>query len=78
MTKEDKITKEKADIYCKALRDVLTDLTHDRNGSSYFRNLKFYLPNLTQKMYRENERSIFEYLAKIAKRHFRKHLAEML
>ena len=73
-----KISKDKAEIYYKALRDVLTDLTYDRNGSSYFRNLKYYLPNLTQRMYRENERSIFEYLAKIAKRNFRKHLAEML
>jgi len=73
-----KITKDKAEIYYKALRDVLTDLTHDRDGSSYFRNLKFYIPALTQKTYREQERSIFEYLAKVAKRRFRKHLTEIL
>lgn len=73
-----KITREKADIYYKALRDVLYDLTLENNGSSYFRNLRYYLPDLTQKMYRDNERSIFEYLAKVAKRRFRKHLSEML
>lgn len=73
-----KLTQEKANIYYKALRDVLTDLTLEKNGSSYFRNLKYYIPNLTQKIYRERERSIFEYLAKVAKRHFRKHLTELL
>jgi hypothetical protein len=73
-----KITQEKAEIYYKALRDVLTDLTGDKNGSSYFRNLKYYLPDLTQRMYREKERSIFEYLAKVAKRRFRRSLSQML
>jgi len=73
-----KITMEKAEIYHKALRDVLVDLTQEKNGSSYFRNLKYYLPELSQKRYRQQERSIFEYLAKLAKRDYRKYLTEML
>jgi hypothetical protein len=73
-----KITQEKANIYRNALRDVLNDLLQRRNGSSYFRHLKSYLPELTQKQYRDEERSIFEYLAKIAKREFRKKLSQLL
>jgi hypothetical protein len=69
---------DKAHIYHKALRDVLFDLLQKRDNSSYYRNLKYYLPNLTQTGYRKQERSIFEYLAKLAKKEFRKHLNEML
>lgn len=73
-----KISSEKAAIYQHALKDVLYDLLQRRNGSSYFRHLKSYIPHLTQKQYREQERSVFEYLAKIAKREFRKKLSQLL
>jgi hypothetical protein len=73
-----KLAPEKADIYHKALRDVLYDLIQKRDTSSYYRNLKFYIKDLTQKEYRQQERSVFEYLAKLAKKEFRKYLVEML
>lgn len=73
-----KLDSEKAVIYEKALRDVLFDLIQRKDNSSYFRNLKYYLPDLTQQDYRLKERSVFEYLAKVAKREFRRHLKEML
>jgi len=73
-----KLSSEKAAIYHRALRDVLYDLIQKRDTSSYYRNLKFYLSHLTQKEYRHSDRSVFEYLAKLAKKEFRKHLAEML
>ena len=76
--KAGKIEKNKAEIYQKALRDVLYDLIQKKDSSSYFRNLQFYLPELTQRDYRQNERSVFEYLAKVAKRDFRKHLEELI
>jgi hypothetical protein len=73
-----KLAPSKAQIYHRALRDVLFDLLQKKDNSSYYRNLKYYLPDLTQKGYRQQERSIFEYLAKLAKKEFRKHLHEML
>ncbi|HOT95947.1 MAG TPA: hypothetical protein PLN61_11495 [bacterium] len=73
-----KLALDKARIYHRALRDVLYDLIQKRDTSSYYRNLKFYIPELTQKEYRQRERSVFEYLAKLAKKEFRKYLCEML
>ncbi|MBN1997469.1 hypothetical protein JW935_07960, partial [candidate division KSB1 bacterium] len=73
-----KLSAEKASIYKRALKDVLYDLIQKKDNSSYFRNLKYYLPALTQREYRQFERSIFEYLAKVAKREFRKYLKELL
>ena len=73
-----KLPEDKAAIYHRALRDVLYDLIQKRDTSSYYRNLKFYMPELTQKEYRQQERSVFEYLAKLAKKEFRKYLCEML
>lgn len=69
-----KLQVDKADIYNKALKDVLYDLIQKKDNSSYFRNLKHYLPELTQQDYRSHERSVFEYLAKVAKREFRGYL----
>ncbi len=73
-----KLPLDKAHIYHRALRDVLYDLIQKRDTSSYYRNLKFYIPELTQREYRQQERSVFEYLAKLAKKEFRKYLCEML
>ncbi|NOY60114.1 MAG: hypothetical protein GXO75_14460 [Calditrichaeota bacterium] len=72
-----KLSTDKAQIYNNALRDVLFDLIQKKDNSSYFRNLKYYLPELTQREYRQEERSVFEYLAKVAKKEFRKHLKEL-
>ena len=76
--RSNKLDSQRADIYAKALRDVLNDLIQKKDNSSYFRNLRHYIPQLTQKEYRQNERSVFEYLAKVAKKEFRKHLKELL
>jgi len=76
--KSGKITPSKAKIYNFALHDVLYDLLHKKDSSSYYRNLKYYLPQLTQIQYRKEERTIFEYLAKVAKKNFRSHLKELL
>ncbi len=73
-----KLNTDKAVIYHQALRDVLYDLIQKRDTSSYYKNLKFYISGLTQKEYRQQERSVFEYLAKLAKKEFRKYLCEML
>jgi len=76
--KSGKITPSKAQIYNFALHDVLFDLLHKKDSSSYYRNLKYYLPHLTQMQYRKEERTVFEYLAKVAKKNFRNHLKELL
>jgi len=76
--RSNKLDQQRADIYAKALRDVLNDLIQKKDNSSYYRNLRHYLPDLTQRDYRQNERSVFEYLAKVAKKEFRKHLKELL
>jgi hypothetical protein len=73
-----KLGEEKAAIYCDALVDVLDDLVDDRRPDSYFRLLKDRIPNLTQKQYRREERTIFEYLAKVAKKEFRQQLRVLL
>ncbi|RPI03921.1 MAG: hypothetical protein EHM72_00150 [Calditrichaeota bacterium] len=73
-----KLDEKRADIYSRALRDVLNDLIQKKDNSSYFRNLRHYLPDLTQRDYRQNERSVFEYLAKVAKKEFRRQLKELL
>lgn len=76
--RSNKLDTQRAEIYAKALRDVLNDLIQKKDNSSYYRNLRHYLPELTQREYRQNERSVFEYLAKVAKKEFRKHLKELL
>ncbi len=73
-----KLSQDRARIYSMALRDVLFDLLQKKDSSSYYRNLKYYLPDLTQSDYRKNERTIFEYLAKVAKKNFRNHLKALL
>jgi len=73
-----KITQEKADIYFQAIKDFIQDLTHAKECESNFRYLKRYLPNLTQQNYRDEERSIFEYLVKITKKSLRKKLKDLL
>ena len=73
-----KISREKGDIYYKTLADVLEDITHSKKVESYFRHLRKYLPELTQRRYRQEERTIFEYLGKLTKKWFREHLIDLL
>ena len=76
--KKNKITPEKADVYCRAIVDFVNELTQGKETDSNFRYLKRYIPELTQQQYREKERSIFEYLVKITKKSLRKKLKELL
>ncbi|MDZ7271350.1 MAG: hypothetical protein ONB17_07020 [candidate division KSB1 bacterium] len=73
-----KLGEEKAAIYCDALVDVLDDMVEERRPDSYFRLLKDRMPTLTQKQYRQQERTVFEYLAKVAKKEFRQQLRALL
>lgn len=73
-----KITPEKAEIYCKAIVDFVNELTQGKETDSNFRYLRRYIPELSQQQYREEERSIFEYLVKITKKSLRKKLKELL
>ncbi|MDZ7304829.1 MAG: hypothetical protein ONB44_22095 [candidate division KSB1 bacterium] len=73
-----KISPEKGEIYYKTLADVLDDITHSKKIESYFRHLRKYIPDLTQRRYREEERTIFEYLGKLTKKWFRDLLKDLL
>ena len=73
-----KISLEKGDIYYSTLADVLDDITHSKKIESYFRHLRKYMPELTQKQYRREERTIFEYLGKLTKKWFREYLKDLL
>ena len=73
-----KITPQKANIYCMAIFDFITELTQDNDTDSNFKYLKRYIPELTQRSYREQERSIFEYLVKVTKKSLRNKLKELL
>lgn len=73
-----KIAPEKGEIYYKTLADVLEDITHSKKIESYFRHLRKYMPDLTQRRYRQEERTIFEYLGKLTKKWFREYLKDLL
>jgi hypothetical protein len=73
-----KITPQKANIYCMAISDFITELTQDQDTDSNYKYLKRYIPGLTQKSYREQERSIFEYLVKVTKKSLIKKLKKLL
>lgn len=73
-----KITTDKGDVYFRTLADVLDDITHSKKIESYFRHLRKYMPELTQRRYRDEERTIFEYLGKLTKKWFRELLTDML
>ena len=76
--KKNKLNRQKADIYFKAINDFVQDLTHAKECESNFRYLKRYIPDLTQQIYRDEERSIFEYLVKVTKKSLRKKLKDLL
>jgi hypothetical protein len=73
-----KVSPEKGEIYFKTLADVLEDITHSKKIESYFRHLRKYIPDLTQRRYRDEERTIFEYLGKLTKKWFRELLKDLL
>ncbi|MCG3158840.1 MAG: hypothetical protein DKINENOH_05484 [bacterium] len=73
-----KISEEKGEVYYRTLADVLEDITHSKKIESYFRHLRKYMPDLTQRRYRQEERTIFEYLGKLTKKWFREYLKELL
>ena len=61
-----------------AITDFVNELTHDKETDSNFKYLKRYIPDITQKLYREQERSIFEYLVKVTKKSLRNKLKKLL
>lgn len=73
-----KIDNDKGDIYYRTLADVLEDITHSKKIESYFRHLRKYMTELTQRRYRQEERTIFEYLGKLTKKWFREYLKDLL
>lgn len=73
-----KIVTEKGEIYYKTLADVLDDITHSKKIESYFHHLRKLMPDLTQRRYRQEERTIFEYLGKLTKKWFREYLEDLL
>ncbi len=73
-----KITPEKANVYIQAISAFIIEFTQDKTTDSNFQYLNRYLPTLTQKTYREQERSIFEYLVKVTKKTLRNKLKELL
>jgi len=73
-----KISQEKGNIYYKALAEILEDISHGKKYDSYFKHLRRYMPELTQRAYRTKERTIFEYLGKLIKKWFKESLIELL
>jgi hypothetical protein len=73
-----KLTIAKGEIYYRTLSDVLDDITHSKKIESYFRQLRKYMPDLTQRRYRQEERTIFEYLGKLTKKWYREQLKDLL
>jgi hypothetical protein len=73
-----KISQKKGAIYFQALADILEDISQGKKYDSYFKHLRRYMPELTQKQYRTQERTIFEYLGKLIKKWFRESLSELL
>ena len=75
---KNKLDNNKASIYFKAISDFVQDLTHEKECDSNFKYLKRYIPHLSQQIYRDEERSIFEYLIKVTRKSLRKKLKELL
>ena len=73
-----KISAERGLIYYQALADILDDISQGKKYDSYFKHLRRYMPELTQRAYRTEERTIFEYLGKLIKKWFRESLLELL
>lgn len=75
---KNKISSPKAEIYLATITDYINDLASGKNTDSNFSYLCRHLPGLSQRQYREEERSIFEYLVKLAKNKLIKKLQTLL
>lgn len=75
---KNKLRNEKAQIYLNSIKDLVTDLASGKSTESNFSYLIRYLPAMTQRQYRDEERSIFEYLVKLAKNSLVKKLQVLL
>lgn len=73
-----KISEKKGHVYFQALAEILEDISHGKKYDSYYKHLRRYMPDLTQRNYRTQERTIFEYLGKLIKKWFRDSLIELL
>lgn len=73
-----KISLNKGNIYYQALAEILEDISQGKKYDSYYKHLRRYMPDLTQRNYRTQERTIFEYLGKLIKKWFRESLIELL
>lgn len=69
---------EQASIYLRALNDLLDDMTHSEKTKSHFKQLRFYIPQLTTERYRKEHRTIFEYLARWAVKFYRQELKNLM
>ena len=76
--RKNKITEQKAKIYLTTISDLITDLASGKSIESNFTYLTRYIPEMSQRQYREDERSIFEYLVKLAKNALIKKLETLL
>ncbi len=74
----EKFSQNKGAIYHKALADFLNDFSDGKKRDSYYSLLKRYWPQLSQKTYRAEERSTFEYLCKLVAKLFRRSLKHLL
>ncbi len=73
-----KISQKKGNIYFLALAEILEDISQGKKYDSYYKHLRRYMIDLTQRNYRTQERTIFEYLGKLIKKWFRDSLIELL
>ncbi|MBN1351039.1 hypothetical protein JXJ21_16580, partial [candidate division KSB1 bacterium] len=75
---KNKLDSQKATIYLNSITDMINDLAGGKETESNFSYLKRHIPNLTQQQYRQDERSIFEYLVKLTKNDLIKNLKALL
>lgn len=76
--KKNKLKQKKAQIYLSTVSDLVQDLAGGKDTESNFSYLKRHIPNLSQVQYRQQERSIFEYLVKLTKNELIKKLKALL
>jgi len=76
--KKNKLDQKKAQIYLNTISDLVQDLAGGKDTESNFSYLKRHIPDLSQARYRQQERSIFEYLVKLTKSELIKKLKALL
>ena len=75
-----KIPAELFKCYIAAIREMMTDIYVRNDGTfeSQPEYLKHQIENLTTEEYRDRHRTYFEYIVRLAKRHFQEQLRELL